>query len=90
LGFDFPKDFNFFSIMSLNLSTSPKTVVQEWPQKKEEEPDPNQETNAEKNVITSLAEFVDQLPAALRKRKQQNIKPGACNDPVCSLYRYES
>jgi hypothetical protein len=45
-----------------------------------------QEKNANR-LLLSLDEMVQEIPAALTKRKLLKIEPGAPDDPVCHLFR---
>jgi hypothetical protein len=42
----------------------------------------------ESDSIYTIEEFVASIPEAVRKRKVENIEPGAPNDPVSRLFRY--
>ncbi|KAG7347368.1 metal-dependent protein [Nitzschia inconspicua] len=40
-----------------------------------------------KDIIGSIQEFVAQIPHAVKQRKDDDIEPGAFNDPVAKLFR---
>lgn len=79
-----------FSTMPADVvSTSPTCVLSPFlarasaslvVQKKKKEENQNQ-------LLFSLEEMVQEIPAALTKRKLLNIEPGAPQDPVCHLFR---
>jgi hypothetical protein len=70
------------------VSTSPTCVLSPFLARASASVEKEKKKEENQNqLLFSLEEMVQEIPAALTKRKLLNIEPGAPQDPVCHLFR---